>query len=382
MKKVAIIASHPIQYQIPLFRELTNNKIDTNIFFASRHGLKSLKKDFEFNVKFNWDIGSNMLEGYKSFFPKKQKFDINKFRLSFDGISNYLREGRFDAIIILGWSNLHYLKAFWYAKKYKIKVILRVETNLESKICSLKKYIKYFILNFIFKNVDFFLSIGKLNKKFYLHHNVPNKKILSAPYFVDNEFFNFKFKKKKLKKKLNFEKKKIILFVGKLIERKQPFEFLKLAKLNVNNLNFHFIIIGDGNLKKSCQQFIKENKLQNVSLVGFVNQKKLREYYKISDLMILTSLYETWGLTINEAFASNIPVICSNNCGCSKDLVVNGKTGFTYKIGDLKNLNKKTHLILNDKKISAQMIRNIKKKIKKYSLKYTSDSICKILNDK
>ncbi len=80
MKKVAIITYRPIQYQIPLFRELKNNKIDTNIFFASRHGFKALKKDHEFNVKFNWDIGSNMLEGYKSFFPKKQKFDIDKFR--------------------------------------------------------------------------------------------------------------------------------------------------------------------------------------------------------------------------------------------------------------------------------------------------------------
>ena len=44
-----------------------------------------------------------------------------------------------------------------------------------------------------------------------------------------------------------------------------------------------------------------------------INQKKLREYYKISNLLVITSFYETWGLTINEAFASNLPVICSEN---------------------------------------------------------------------
>ena len=80
--------------------------------------------------------------------------------------------------------------------------------------------------------------------------------------------------------------------------------------------------------------------------------------------MILPSLYETWGLTINEAFASNTPVICTDNCGCSSDLVENGKTGFIYKSGDLDDLYKKTKLILNDKKLSSLMTRNIKKKLK------------------
>ena len=381
MKKLVIISTHPIQYQVPLFKYLKKQGIKAKVFFASKHGLNKNKIDPEFLTRIKWNINSNMTQGYEHKFSKIQKYNINDYRLNYYKIYQELSKENFDYILILGWNNFFYLRTIYYAIKKNIKIILRVETNLDSTKNFFKNSIKNFFLNFFFKRVTYFLSIGKLNKIFYLHHNVPNKKILPAPYFVDNEFFNFKFNKKKLKKKFNFEKKKIILFVGKLIERKQPFEFLKLAKLNLNKLNFHFIVIGDGYLKKSCLQFIKKNKLHNVSLIGFVNQKKLREYYKISDLMILTSLYETWGLTVNEAFASNIPVICTNNCGCSKDLIENGKTGFTYKVGDLQSLNKKTHLILNDKKISALMIRNIKKKIKEYSLMKTSESIYKILND-
>ena len=382
MKKLAIISTHPIQYQVPLFKYLKKQGIKAKVFFASRHGLNKNKVDPEFLTRIKWNINSNMLKGFEYKFSKIQKYNINDYRLNYYKIEQELIKENFDYILILGWNNFFYLRAIYYAIKENIKIILRVETNLYSTKNYFKNLIKKFLLRFFFKRVSYFLSIGKLNKKFYLHHNVENKKILSAPYFVDNEFFNFKSNKKKLKKKFNFKKKKIVLFVGKLIERKKPFEFLKLAKLNVNKFNFHFLIIGDGHLKKSCQQFIKENKLQNVSLIGFVNQNKLREYYKISDLMILTSQYETWGLTINEAFASNTPVICTNNCGSSKDLVENGKTGFTYKIGDLKTLNKKTNLILNDKKISALMIKNIKEKIKKYSLIHTSKSIYKILNEK
>lgn len=382
MKKLAIISTHPIQYQVPLFKYLKKGGIKAKVFFASKHGLKGDKVDPEFLRKIKWNINSNMLQGYESKFSKKQKYNIDDFRLNYHRIENELTKENFDYVLILGWNNLHYLKAIYFAIKRNIKIILRVETNLKSTKNFIKNFIKNYFLRFFFKKVSYFLSIGKLNKEFYLYHGVENKKILPAPYFVDNNFFDFKSNKKKLKKKFNFEKKQIILFVGKLINRKNPFEFLELAKINKEKSNLHFIVIGDGILKKKCNQFIKNHKLQNISLIGFVNQKKLREYYKISDLMILTSLYETWGLTINEAFATSIPVICTKNCGCSQDLIKNGKTGFTYKIGDMNDLNKKTQLILNNKRISAEMIKNIKKKIENFSLIHTSRSISKILNGK
>ena len=59
--------------------------------------------------------------------------------------------------------------------------------------------LKYFILSSLFKKIDYFLSIGTLNKSFYLAHNVKKTKILDAPYFVDYNFFKIK-KKDDIKK--------------------------------------------------------------------------------------------------------------------------------------------------------------------------------------
>ena len=84
------------------------------------------------------------------------------------------------------------LKLFTLLIKYKIKIILRVETNLRSKINFFKKIIKTFLLRIFFKKISYFLSIGKLNKEFYLHHGVNKKKILPAPYFVDQNFLILK----------------------------------------------------------------------------------------------------------------------------------------------------------------------------------------------
>ena len=377
MKKLAIITTHPIQYQIPLFKNLKKKKIEAHVFFASKHGLKSKKIDHEFGVKFNWNISTNMLSGYKSYFSKNQKFNINNFWLSFNKIGQKIQNGKFDAILVLGWNNLHYLKAIYYAIKFKKILILRSENNLFSKSSVLKKKLKFFILNFLFKKINYFLSIGTLNKNFYLFHNVDKKKILDAPYFVDNKFFKSQKKKNELKRKFGFINKKVILFVGKLILRKRPLDFIKLAEKNKNNKKLIFLMIGDGELKDECLKFIKNKKLKNIYIKGFVNQNNLKFYYEVSDVMIQTSNYETWGLTINESLASGTPVICTSDCGASLDLIKNKNSGKIYKKGEIGELNLKMKKLLSKNcKINKS---SIKKAVVNNSVDKTLNSIQKIL---
>ena len=110
-KRVAIVTTHPIQYQVPLFKKINNKNIKIDVFFASRYGLKSNKKDFELNIKFNWDI--DLLSGYNSYFSKKQTYDINSWKLSFKNLENYLSKKNYEAILFFGWNNLLYLKTFF-----------------------------------------------------------------------------------------------------------------------------------------------------------------------------------------------------------------------------------------------------------------------------
>lgn len=381
MKKLAIISTHPIQYQIPLFKKLKKKGIKPIVFFASKHGLNKQKKDPEFLQKIKWDIGVNPLSGYKSYFSKNQKFNINQFRLSYKNLEEDLKKENVKYILILGWNNFHYLKSIYYAIKNKIKIILRVETNLYSTKNYFKKLVKYFFLTNIFKFISFFLFIGKLNKQFYVYHKVSYKKLYDAPYFVDNSFFKKKTSKQKIKKKIKINAEKIILFVGKLIDRKNPIEFLKLASKYKDRKDLKFLMIGDGVLKNKCKKFIIKNNLSNVLFKGFINQNQLRNYYWASDLLIVPSIYETWGLNMNEAFASCTPVICTKYCGGSYDLIEDGKTGYRYDLGNIGNLKKKVDLIINNKKFYTFILANIKKKIKHYDLDITIKSLNRIINE-
>ena len=378
-KKLAIVTTHPIQYQSPLFKEIANsNKFQLDVYFASKHGYQSKYIDKDFKKKFNWNI--NLLSGYNYFFSAKADQNVNSFFLSFNDLNKTLFKNKYTAILLFGWSNIFYIKTFFLAKLHKIPIILRVENNFEEEINYLKKKIKYLVLYFFFKYIDYFLYIGFLNKKFYQDLGVDKKKLYFAPYAVDNNFF---FNKEKSNIVINKKyKKKIILFVGKFIERKNTQEFLNLAAVFNNDNRFNFLMVGDGHQINLCNQFIKNHKLSNIRIVGFKNQQELKNIYKKSFLLIVPSKYETWGLVINEAMASGLPVICSRNCSSSSDLIINGKTGYAYNLGDIKRVKKIIIKLAKSKKKYLYIVKNIKKHIKNFSFYYTVKSLNKILYDK
>ncbi len=140
------------------------------------------------------------------------------------------------------------------------------------------------------------------------------------------------------------------------------------------------MIVGEGNLMEYCKNYIANNNLKNVLLVGFQNRKEIRAIYKISYILVVPSKYETWGLVVNEAMACKLPVIVSNACGCTDDLIKNKVTGLIYQEGNFADL-KKNFLQLMDNRILYLKIKaNLISYIKKQNFNVTINSLQKILN--
>ena len=376
-RKIAIFTTHPIQYQIPLFRALEKKKnIDLTIFYASNHGIKP-KVDTEFNKKFAWNI--NLVSGYKYKIIGSKKNNVNSFFLNSNKIKKELIDSGFDATIIFGWNSIYYLKSIIYSLFYSKILILRIENNLLKKENNYKKFIKTVFLFLFFKFFNYFLYIGKQNYKFYRRNGIKKEKLLPDPYFVDNDFFKKKNKRNKIKKK----NETVFIFSGKFIERKRPMDILKALNSPIlKKYKYKFIFVGEGKLKKRCIQFCKKNNLTNVSFVGFVNQKQISKYYNLSDVIVMPSEYETWGLSINEAMASGCACIVSNETGCARDLVrTNGKNknGLTFNCGDIQSLSLKIEYFLKNKKKIYKFKKNSINIIKRYTLNKTVNSINKIV---
>lgn len=342
--RLAIITSHPIQYQAPLFRALAAEPdIDLTVFFGSDHGVSSNKVDPGFGKAFAWDVP--LLEGYRHVFLKNSRkgVNVNDWRLDGPGLAAYFARERYDAVLVFGWNKMLFWQAIWWGRKYGIPLILRGESNLKQTRPWYVRAVKKMLFPLLFKQFRTFLAIGKLNTEMYRHFGVPVERIFSAPYCVDNSYFASRASTATndaaiLRKELGIgEHDTVFLFMAKLIERKRPLDLIR-AHCALKRSDVHTIIVGDGPLMDECANLVRDSQAGSVHLVGFKNQSELPLFYAAADVLVLPSDYETWGLVVNEAMACGLPCIVSDNCGCAEDMIVQGETGYTYRCGEIAAL--------------------------------------------
>ncbi|MEI6323512.1 MAG: glycosyltransferase family 4 protein [bacterium] len=95
--------------------------------------------------------------------------------------------------------------------------------------------------------------------------------------------------------------------------------------------DFDLVIAGEGEQRTEIERVISECGVKDhVQLVGAKGYQELPAYYAGAAVFIHASTTEQWGLVVNEAMASGLPVLVSNRCGCAGDLVREGENGFTF----------------------------------------------------
>ena len=120
-------------------------------------------------------------------------------------------------------------------------------------------------------------------------------------------------------------------------------------------------------MKNELSKFISLNRLDNVKIIAFKNEKDLAKIYKKTDIFIMPSYYEPWGLTVNEALASQNAVICSNKVGSSFDLVKNEFNGYKFKEKNYKDLASKIYILISNRKKLQKFKNNGLKIISKWN---------------
>ncbi len=352
--RLAVLTSHPIQYQAPLYRLLAAQPdIDLTVFYCSDHGLKPYF-DAGFGQAVQWDVP--LTEGYHSIFLRNlsPKPDVSRFwGVLNPGIAPALLRGRYDALLVQGWMRSSFWLGMAAAWLGGVPVIMRGESNLLRPVKGWKAIAKRMLLKSLFRRTAAFLAIGKYNREFYRHYGVEGEQILTAPYAVDNELFQKSAaihlrQRDELRREMGIPQDcVVILFTGKLCDSKRPLDLLEAFSRIPPELHAGLLYVGDGELRPQIETRIREQNLRNVFLAGFQNQTQLPKFYAVADAFVLPSTHaETWGLVVNEAMCTGLPVIVSDQVGSAGDLVREGYNGYTFEMGDVVELsNKLTHLV-------------------------------------
>lgn len=361
-KRIAVITSHPIQYQAPLFKKIVENgSLELNVYFCWDREGKSNSIDEEFGQSVKWDIP--LITGYQSVFLRNYspKPSSRFFGQINPGIVANIWKNKYDAVFVFGWNSFTNWLVFLTCFLLGTPVLLRGENplNQEQFKAFWKIKIKKIVLGGLFRRISAFLYIGKENKEFYKFYGVDDKKLFFAPYAVDNGRFmvagqRLRAEGKALREKMDIsEDTVVILFSGKLISKKRPADLVRAFELlNDGHLiqDVTLLFVGDGELRPELEVYVSEKKIMNVKFLGFKNQTEMPEIYAVSDILVLPSeTGETWGLAVNEAMCFGIVPVVSDAVGCGKDLVHQGTNGFVFKLGDVNGLSSYLSNLINNK---------------------------------
>jgi len=100
------------------------------------------------------------------------------------------------------------------------------------------------------------------------------------------------------------------------------------------------LLAGDGPFRVELEQFVQQQGIADCRFLGWVSYDQLPIYYGLAGALVLPSLTEPWGLVVNEALASGIPVLVSRQCGCVPELCWDGINGYSFDPLDIDGLAK------------------------------------------
>jgi len=368
-KRLAIFATHPVQYLVPIWRSLANvSGLDVTVFYFSEHGIRGTV-DPGFGVPVAWDIP--LLDGYKSVFISRNA-DLNRpYSVRMPNPVELLREGLYDWILIQGYTHFFELQLIRAAKKLGIKVVMRGEFADIKEISYFKKILRKLYLKWFYSQVDSFCYIGEIAKQHLLKLGINYEKLVFSPYSIDTALFESQkaiFDRGKSRAKLGLNDNHFVfLFSGKLIPRKEPLLLIEAISRIRQKENVALIIMGDGPLRESVIEKGVSVLGNNFLFQGFVNQSQIGEFFSAADAFVLPSNYETWGLVVNEAMQFGLPAVVSDHVGCYHDLIIEGQTGFSFSNGNADELAEKINMLLQNKGLAHRMGNQAQGLVSQYS---------------
>tara|TARA_B100000795_G_scaffold249492_1_gene217054 strand:- start:192 stop:1370 length:1179 start_codon:yes stop_codon:yes gene_type:complete len=255
-----------------------------------------------------------------------------------------------EVVILSGWDAIPSLYALLWALKNNIPTVIISESQeFDFKRSEIKELGKKLILKLIDS-----AFVGGINQSNYLIKlGFEKERIFLGCDIVDNDYF---FQSKESDKKETVIQLPNFFFMTscRFIEKKNLFFLIKVfEKFQRKIENWSLVLVGDGPLKEDLIRLSNQlNISEKVVFTGYQEYESISSIYNSASCFVLPSIIEQWGLVVNEALASGIPVLCSKRAGCAPNLIENNEVGYTFDPFTENDLETKMYQIVEDLKSS------------------------------
>lgn len=227
---------------------------------------------------------------------------------------------------------------------------------------------------FVHQYVDGFVVLGESGARYIASLGVEARKIFRVPYTTDVR----RFAECALKRREDQAYR--LLYVGQLIERKGLLQFVRALSQWAAahpNRDLEFVLAGTGPFQRALEM---ESVASNLKLTfrGNVSYADLPKLYATAGLFAFPTLADTWGVVINEALASGLPVLGSVYSQAVEELVESGRNGWLFRSDDFGEMYQAIDEALNT---PIAILNEMREQARSEALKLTPARVADLIDD-
>lgn len=373
-RRLVILTEIISPYRIPLFNALAqDSSVDLHVIFMAETD-PTLRE---------WQVLKEEIQFSYQVLPAWRK-RLGKYNVLLNrGMWRALGAAAPDVILCGGYNYVASWQALAWAKVRNVPFVLWSESthhDLRRGHAAVELMKAEFL-----HHCSGFVVPGRSSEEYLRILKVETGRIFTAPNAVDNELFYraaaaARQNESVCRAKFNLPNR-YFLFVGRLVREKGVFELLAAyAKLDeAIRETLGLVLVGGGSARQELEAAASHITPGVIKFAGFVQRDQLAVYYAMSDMLILPTYTDPWGLVVNEAMACGLPVIVSRVAGCAADLLRDGWSGLLVTPLDVASLASAMRTLANLTNLRKEMGANSGQLILQYSPREWSRAIVRMV---
>jgi glycosyltransferase involved in cell wall biosynthesis len=330
--RIAILKDIASPYRIPLFNELAAREgIELRLLLLSRNDPRRNYAFYADEFRFDWDVlpGAELHRGLHWIVFSR-------------GVGRALSRTRPDVVIVGGWNQPAFWRAFLWARRTRTPLVLWVESTARDARSGAPPLEA--AKRFAVRSAAAFLVPGRAAAGYVESLGVGPERIAIAPNAVDLSVFRGVVEQERSRRDEIRAERGLDGCVFLCVSRLSPEKGVDLLARAFHQIEGQLVLVGDG----PDRERVRAAAPPSTRLLGHVDREELPSWYAAADCFVMPSRSETWGMAMNEAAAAGLPLLASEAPGAAYDLIDEGVNGFRVPVEDVGALHAALERIAGD----------------------------------
>jgi glycosyltransferase involved in cell wall biosynthesis len=318
--RVAVVSPEPTPYRAPLFdRIAANADIDLTVIYAA-HSVARRAWTVEPSHRHVFLRGVGV--------PGAERILRHQYPVT-PGIARALRSARPDVVVVSGWSTFASQGAIAWCRAHRTPYVLLVESHDLEPRTSWRRALKGAVVPRLLRGAANVLVVGSAARESVVARGATSIRLFANTIDVGA----WTSRAAELERR-RADDDVLVLSVARLVPEKGIDDLVR-AVADAGDPRLRLVAAGDGAERQALVDLAAELGVR-LTILGHVAEAELAQLYVDADVFALLSHHEPWGVAVNEAAASGLPLLLSDRVGAASDLLAEGKNGFLVPAGDVR----------------------------------------------